>query len=66
MKAIVINPGNEKEFEFLNVLLKKLGYQYNVIAEEEKEDFALLNAMVKEQKGEYVSEDEIQKALGKR
>ena len=63
MKAIILTPDNEKDFEFLNQLLKKLGYEPLILYDEEKEDMALLKAMVKEKKGEYVSEDEIMKVL---
>ena len=65
MKTIAVTPKNEKEYIFLSALLKKLGYDPKVIYDEEKEDFGLLRAMLEEKKGEYVSEEEVMKALGK-
>ncbi len=66
MKTIVVTPKNEKDFEFLTALLKKLKYEPKVLYDEEKEDMGLLKAMLEEKKGEYVSEDEIMNALGKK
>lgn len=66
MKTIVVTPKNEKDFEFLTALLNKLKYEAKIIYDEEKEDMGLLKAMLKEKKGEYVSEDKIMKALGKK
>ncbi len=66
MKAIILTPENEKDFDFLNELLKKLGYDPHILYDEEKEDMALLKAMVEEKKGDYVHEDEIKKVLGKK
>ena len=61
MKTLIITPENNQDFEFLNELLKKLGYDPHILYDEEKEDMALL----KDKKGEYISEEEIMKALGK-
>ncbi|MCK4344471.1 MAG: hypothetical protein KAX05_04235 [Bacteroidales bacterium] len=66
MKTIVVTPKNEKDFEFLSALLKKLRYEAEILYDEDKEDMGLLKAMLKERKGEYVSEDKIMKALGKK
>ena len=66
MKSLVINPTDEKEFEFLTELLKKLGIRSSIIYDEQKEDLALLKAMLEEKKGDYVSEGEIQKALSRK
>lgn len=66
MKSIILTPDSEKDFEFLRELLGKLGYDSYILYDEEKEDLALLKAMVKEKKGDYVSEDEILKALSKK
>ena len=66
MKTIVVTPKNENDFEFLSTLLHKLKYEPTVLYDEKKEDMGLLKAMLEEKKGEYVSEDEIMKALGKR
>lgn len=66
MKTIFVTPENEKEFAFLKKLLDKLGYDPHVIYEEDQEDMILLKSMLREKKGEYVSEDEIMKALNKK
>jgi hypothetical protein len=66
MKTIIITPQDEKDFEFLSSLLKKLGYGTMVLSDEDKEDMALLKAMLQEKKEDYISEDEIYKALGKK
>lgn len=66
MKTIVVTPKNEKDFEFLTVLLNKLKYEPKILYDEEKEDMGLLKAMLEDKKGEYVSEDKIMKALGKK
>lgn len=66
MKTIVVTPKNENDFEFLTALLEKLKYEVKILYDEEKEDMGLLKAMLEEKKGDYVSEDEIMKALGKR
>lgn len=57
MKTIVVTPKNEKDFEFLSALLKKLRYEAKILYDEDKEDMGLLRAMLEEKKGEYVSED---------
>ncbi|MDP4267143.1 MAG: hypothetical protein Q8880_06890 [Bacteroidota bacterium] len=66
MKTLIVTPKNEKDFNFLTELLKKLGYGTKVLYEDEKEDIGLLKAMIEEKKEDYVSEDEIKKALKKK
>jgi len=66
MKTIVVTPKNENDFKFLTALLNKLKYEAKILYDEEKEDMGLLKAMLEEKKGEYVSEDKIMKALGKK
>ncbi|WP_113926208.1 hypothetical protein [Cognataquiflexum aquatile] len=66
MSHLVINPGTEKEKAFLKELLQKLGYESVEIDLEEAEDISLLDMMVKEKKGDYVSKSEVLKALGKK
>jgi hypothetical protein len=63
MKSLVITPKNEKDLEFLKNLISKLGYSISELSEEELEDLGLLKAMVKEKKGDYVSEKDIRKTL---
>ena len=66
MKTIVVTPKNEKDFEFLKALLNRLKYESKILYDEDKEEMGLLKAMLEEKKGEYVSEDKIMKALGKK
>jgi len=63
MKTILITPPTEKDFEFISDLLKKLGYDTQLISGEDREDYALLSSMLREKKGDYVSEDEINEAM---
>jgi len=63
MKSLVITPKNEKDIEFLKNLISKLGYSISELSEEELEDLGLLKAMVKEKKGDCVSEKDIRKTL---
>lgn len=66
MKTLLVTPKDDKDFEFLTSLLKRLGYGTRILYDDQKEDMALLKAMLEEKKEEYVSEDEIAKALGKK
>ena len=66
MKSILITPDSEEDYKFLQDLLKKLGYNPHVMYDNDKEELGLLKAMLKEKKGEYVSEEEVNKALGKK
>ncbi len=65
MKALIVTAKDEKDFKFLSSLLKRLGYGTKVLYDEEKEDMGFVKAMLEEKKEDYVSEDEIIKALGK-
>ena len=66
MKTLVITPGDEKDFAFLFELLKKLGFDTQVLYDEDIEDMGLLKAMIEEKKGDYVNEDEVMIALQKK
>jgi hypothetical protein len=66
MKTLIVTPKDEKDFEFLSSLLKRLGYSTKVLYDDEKEDLGLLKAMLEEKKEDYVPEEEIMKALGKK
>ena len=59
MKSLVITPKNEKELEFISVLLKKLGISSEILSEEEKLDAGLLLMMQEADKKETVSKEEI-------
>lgn len=66
MKTLIVTPKDEKDFEFLSSLLARLGYGAKVLYDDEKEDMALLKAMLEEKKEEYLPEDDILKALSKK
>jgi hypothetical protein len=66
MKTLVITPKDENDFHFLSELLKKLGFKTQVLYDEDKEDMALLKAMLQEKKGDYVTEHEVLKILQKK
>ena len=66
MKTLIVTPKDKKDFEFISSLLKRLGYGTKVIYDDEKEDLGMLKAMLEEKKEEYIPEDEIFKALGKK
>jgi hypothetical protein len=63
MKSLIITPKNEEDLLFFKSLFKKLGYDSEVLSEDEMEDAGLLHAMVTEKKENYISEDEVMDAL---
>ena len=63
MKTIIVTPENEKDFGFLNDLLKKLGYSTRIISDEEKEESVLLQMMLETRNKGNISEEEIMKIL---
>jgi len=65
MKTLIITPKDKKDFTFLSELLKKPGFDTLVIYDKDKEGIGLLKAMLEEKKGEYVTEQEVMKSLGK-
>ena len=65
MKTLVITPKDNEDFNFLSELLKKLGFEPHIIYDEDNEDMGLLKAMLREKKGEYVTEEEVMKTLKK-
>jgi len=65
-KRIIIQPTTSQDFDFLLALLKKLGFDHRIVSDSEMEDQVLLNSMIEEEKGDYVSEEEIQQVLKKK
>lgn len=59
MGAIVINPKNDKELQFVAELLKKLGVATKVLSDEEQEDLGLSLLMKNVERAELVNEEEI-------
>ena len=64
MSTLIINI-DSSEKSLLVSLLKKFKATVKEINEDEKEDFALVKAMLKGRKNKYVSEDSILKKLRK-
>lgn len=63
MKTLVVTSDNDNELKVLKYLAKKMGMEAEVLSEDEKEDIGLLKAMLEGKKNDYVSEDEVIKAL---
>ncbi len=63
MKTLIITSDNDNELKVLQYLAEKMGMAAEVLPEEDKEDIGLLKAMLEERKEDYVSEEEILKAL---
>lgn len=63
MKAIFIESDEPSNIKLLIELAKKLNVKIRVLSAEEKEDIALARAILEEESGEYLTEDEILKNL---
>jgi hypothetical protein len=59
MKAIVLESKNSSDIRLLVELAKKLNIRAKILSSEEKEDIALANAMLQEESGEYLTEEEL-------
>ena len=66
MKTLVVTSDNYNELKVLKYLAEKMGMEADVLSEEDKEDIGLLKAMLEGKQEDYVSEDEILKALRKK
>jgi hypothetical protein len=66
MKSLIVKIDDDKNFEFMKLLVQKLGYKVQELTEEETEDLGLLKSMVGEKRGDYASEKQIRKALKKK
>jgi hypothetical protein len=63
MKALVITPKNDDEFNFLSNLLKKLGVASSALGYEDLEDIGLSKLMREADKTKKASRAEIMKKL---
>lgn len=59
MKAIILESENSSDIRLLVELAKKLNIRAKILSSEEKEDIALANAMLQEESGEYLTEEEL-------
>jgi hypothetical protein len=65
METLVIDIKSEKDKLLFYALAERLSLKAMSISKEDKEDYALLKAMLKEKKGDYVSKSKVLKALRK-
>ena len=65
MKTILLEGDDVTVMKLIIELAQKLKLKVRILNAEEKEDFALANAMVKEETGEYLSQEELLKELAK-
>jgi len=63
MKAIFIESDDSSNIKLLFELARKLNVKTHILSAEEKEDFALAKAILQEESGEYLTEEEIRKKL---
>jgi hypothetical protein len=59
MKAIILESDNSSDIRLLVELAKKLNIRAKILSSEEKEDIALANAILQEESGEYLTEEEL-------
>ncbi|MEQ9423013.1 MAG: hypothetical protein RJQ09_01250 [Cyclobacteriaceae bacterium] len=59
MSSIVVNPKNQREFEFISELLQKLGIDSKVLSDEDSEDIGLSILMKDVDRSEIVPASEI-------
>jgi hypothetical protein len=63
MKAIVITPKDDSEFQFISDLLKKLGVDSSTLTEEELEDMGMAKLMRGVDKNKKANRDAMVKKL---
>lgn len=59
MKAIILESKNSSDIRLLVELAKKLNIRAKILSSEDKEDIALANAILQEESGEYLTEEEL-------
>ena len=63
MDAILIKPSTKEESKLLQQLLNKMNITAEVLSQDDLEDRGLLNAMNQERTRNFVSEEDVMKAL---
>jgi hypothetical protein len=63
MESLVITPGNKQDSKLLKSIAKKMGFRFQVLTDQDKEDIALLKAMMEGRKTKFVSKETIMKTL---
>jgi hypothetical protein len=65
MKSIILEGSDLSNMKLILELAQKLNIKARILNSEEREDFAIWNAMVQEETGEYLTHDELLKELSK-
>lgn len=65
MKTIIIEGGDLSNMKLIVELAQKLNFKTHILNLEEREDFALGNAMVQEETGEYITSVDLLNELSK-
>ncbi len=63
MKAIMVTPKNESEFQFISELLYKLGVDSSSFSEDDREEIGMIKLFHEVDKNDLVSREEIMKKL---
>lgn len=65
MKTIILEGNDLTNMKLIVELAQKLNFKTHILNSEEREDFALGNAMVQEETGDYINSDDLLKELSK-
>ncbi|KAF0237207.1 MAG: hypothetical protein FD181_2131 [Prolixibacteraceae bacterium] len=65
MKTIIIEGSDISNIKLIVELAQKLNFKAHILNSEEREDFALGNAMAQEETGEYINSDDLLIELSK-
>jgi hypothetical protein len=65
MDIIIRNISSKEDMKFFSLIAKRLGLKSKSLSVEEKEDIALVRAIKEAKKGDFVSRDQVMKALRK-
>jgi len=65
MESVIINTKTKSDLQLLLELVKKMGFRFKIITDEEKEDIGLLKAMEEGKKSKLVSRAVIMNKLKK-
>ena len=65
MEALIIKPANAEEAMLLKSMVKKMKVKYTVVDDDDKEDYALVRAMLAVKDSKIVSKEAIMKKLSR-
>ncbi len=63
MEALIIKPANKEEAFLLKSMIKKMNVKFTVLNDDDKEDYAMANAILAAKDSKVVSEASILKKL---